>query len=88
MKFDIIFTPTSWEQYQEWLIKDKTIYKRINQLIKDIATNGPLEGIGKPEKLKGINAFSRRINDEHRLVYKMSENGNLIIISCMYHYEK
>ena len=88
MKIDIIFTPTSWEQYQEWLIKDKRIYTKIFQLIKDIATNGPLDGIGKPEKLKGNDTFSRRINDEHRLVYKMSEEGNLIIISCMYHYEK
>jgi toxin YoeB len=61
--------------------------KRINDLIKDIERNGLLKGIGKPEPLKYIKACSRRITDEHRLVYNMDDNNNLIIFSCKGHYE-
>lgn len=61
--------------------------KRINELVKDIDRNGLLNGIGKPEPLKHRKAFSRRITDEHRLVYNVDSNQNLIIYSCKYHYE-
>ena len=61
--------------------------KRINALVKDIDRNGLLSGIGKPEPLKHRKAFSRRITDEHRLVYNMDSNQNLIIYACKYHYE-
>lgn len=61
--------------------------KRINDLIKDIDRNGILAGKGKPEALKHRKACSRRINDEHRLIYNWDVNKNLIIYSCKYHYE-
>lgn len=84
---NIVFTPTAWEQYTEWQRENKKIVKRINELIKDINRNGPLNGIGKPEPLKYRKACSRHITDEHRLVYTMDSNKNLIIYSCKYHYE-
>lgn len=84
---NIIFTHTAWEQYTAWQSEDKKIVKRINQLIKDIERNGLLNGIGKPESLKHRKACSRRINDEHRLIYNMDDNQNLIIYACKYHYE-
>ena len=67
--------------------KDKKMVKRINELIKDIDRNGLLTGIGKPEPLKHRKACSRRITDEHRLIYYMDNIQNLIIYSCKYHYE-
>ncbi|MBO5092861.1 MAG: Txe/YoeB family addiction module toxin [Lachnospiraceae bacterium] len=84
---NIVFTPTAWKQYTEWQQEDKKMIKRINELIKDIDRNGPLNGIGKPELLKFRKACSRRITDEHRLVYNMDNHQNLIIYSCRYHYE-
>ncbi|MBE5862933.1 MAG: Txe/YoeB family addiction module toxin [Lachnospiraceae bacterium] len=60
--------------------------KRINELIKDIDRNGLFIGIGKPEPLKYRKAYSRRITVEHRLVYNMDSNNNLIIYACKYHY--
>lgn len=84
---NIVFTPTAWEQYTEWQRENKKIIKRINELIKDINRNGSLNGIGKPEPLKYRKACSRHITDEHRLVYNMDSNKNLIIYSCKYHYE-
>ena len=68
---NIIWTQIAWEQYSQWQTTDKRIVKRINELIKDIIRNGLLRGIGKPEPLKGIKAFSRRIDKEHRLIYSM-----------------
>ena len=84
---NIVFTPTAWEQYLEWQKEDKKTVKRINDLIKDIDRNELLKGIGKPEPLKHRKACSRRISDEHRLVYNMDNNPNLIVYSCKYHYE-
>lgn len=85
---NIVFTPTAWEHYTEWQKENKTMVKRINELIKDIDRNGLLHGIGKPELLKYRKACSRRITDEHRLVYNMDGDQNLIIYSCKYHYEE
>ncbi len=85
---NVVFTPTAWTQYTEWQKEDKKIIKRINDLIKDIDRNGLMVGIGKPEALKYRKACSRRITDEHRLVYNMDINQNLIIYSCRYHYEE
>jgi toxin YoeB len=77
----------AWEDYIYWQSNDKQILKRINALIKDILRN-PFSGIGKPEPLKhGWSGFwSRRINDEHRLVYTI-QDGSLIIAQCRYHYD-
>ena len=85
---NIVFTPTAWEQYTEWQREDKKMVKRINELIKDIDRNGLLTGIDKPEPLKHRKACSRRITDEHRLIYYMDNIQNLIIYSCKYHYEE
>ena len=85
---NVIFTSTAWQQYTGWFVDDKKLVKRINELIKSIDRDGLLAGIGKPEALKYRKAYSRRINDEHRLVYNMDDNQNLIIYSCKYHYEE
>lgn len=78
----------AWEDYLYWQGNDKQMLKRINALIKDILRN-PFSGIGKPELLKHewSGFWSRRINDEHRLVY-IIQDGNLIIAQCRYHYDK
>lgn len=82
-----IFADEAWEEYVEWQIKDKKIAIKINELIKDINRNGLDKGIGKPEPLRYRKAWSRRITNEHRLVYNFDENKNLIILSCKGHYE-
>ncbi|MGN6711061.1 Txe/YoeB family addiction module toxin [Anaerocolumna jejuensis] len=84
---NIIFSPTAWEQYIEWQKIDKTMVKKINDLIQDIQRNGFSSGIGKPEPLKHRKAWSRRITQEHRLVYIGDELQNLLIIACKGHYE-
>ncbi|MCW5200617.1 Txe/YoeB family addiction module toxin [Desulfobulbus sp. F4] len=78
----------AWEDYIYWQGNDKQMLKRINALIKDILRNH-FSGIGKPELLKHewSGFWSRRINDEHRLVYTI-QDGNLIIAQCRYHYDK
>ncbi|SFV56099.1 YoeB toxin protein [hydrothermal vent metagenome] len=83
---NIIFTEDSWSDYLYWQQTDKQVLKRINQLIKDIKRE-PFRGIGKPEPLKYelSGCWSRRITDEHRLVYEVNEHG-IILISCRYHY--
>jgi toxin YoeB len=77
----------AWLDYLYWQQIDKTKVKRINELIKDILRE-PFDGIGKPEALKHEFAgfWSRRIDDENRLVYYIKEN-NLIIVQCRYHYD-
>jgi toxin YoeB len=85
---DLLFTPTAWEDYLWFQDQDRRLLKRINLLIKDILRT-PFEGIGKPEPLKADlkGYWSRRINDEHRLVYAATTTG-VTIISCRYHYSK
>ena len=82
----ITFSTEAWEQYLYWQSMDKKLLKRINALIKDIKCS-PYEGIGKPERLKhGLASYwSRRINDEHRIVYKFQDN-TLLIAQLRYHY--
>jgi toxin YoeB len=82
----ISWTELSWESYLYWQATDKKILKRINELIKDIQRSS-FDGIGKPELLKFDLAgkWSRRINDEHRLVYQVRKE-ELIIFQCRYHY--
>ncbi len=81
-----IFLDQAWEDYLYWQGTDKVMLKKINTLIKEIERM-PFEGNGKPEPLKHNLAglWSRRINLEHRLVYKV-ENESVIIFQCRYHY--
>lgn len=76
----------AWQDYVYWQMQDKKTLKRINMLIKDIGRN-PFDGIGKPEPLKGeLSGFwSRRIDNEHRLVY-VAEEDAVLIIACKGHY--
>ncbi|WOB48493.1 Txe/YoeB family addiction module toxin [Xanthomonas hydrangeae] len=80
------FADNAWEDYLYWQQTDKKLLKRINELIKAIQRD-PFQGIGKPEPLRHALAgyCSRRINDEHRIVYK-AENGILLIAQTRYHY--
>ena len=82
-----IFADEAWDDYTDWQMRDKKIAIRINELIKDINRNGLSKGIGKPEPLIYRKAWSRRITQEHRLVYNFDENKNLVILSCKGHYE-
>lgn len=84
----ISFESSAFDDFNDWANVNKQYYKRIINLIKDIIRN-PYQGLGKPEPLKYElqGYWSRRIDDEHRLVYKIEEN-RLTIISCKYHYKK
>lgn len=84
----IVFSKNAWEDYTSWLQLDKKMLKKINGLIKDIQRN-PHSGLGKPEPLKYDLAgyWSRRIDQEHRLVYQVNDN-DIRIISCKYYYDK
>lgn len=82
----VVFLPDAWEDYLFWQKNDKSYLVKINQLIKEIKRT-PFHGIGKPEPLKENLAgfWSRRINHEHRLVYKVDCNV-VSVIQCRYHY--
>ncbi|HLZ14802.1 MAG TPA: Txe/YoeB family addiction module toxin [Candidatus Saccharimonadales bacterium] len=86
MSRKLIFTPEAWEDYLYWQTHDKQLLKKINQLLKDCQRH-PMSGIGKPEALRGdlSGTWSRRMNDEHRLVYLVDENA-ICVIACRYHY--
>ena len=83
---NVVFSPQAWEDYQHWQSVDRAIIKRINRLINEVRRN-PYEGIGKPEPLKYglVGAWSRRITDERRLVYRVV-NGDVEILQVRYHY--
>lgn len=82
----IVFSEIAWDDYLYWQKTDKKMVQRINELIKT-AIQTPSEGIGKPELLKhGLKGYwSRRITDEHRLVYKIQDDS-ILIAQCRYHY--
>lgn len=82
----LVFTPISWEEYCGWLRDDRRVLQRINRLIEDTLRH-PTDGIGKPEPLRhdSPGTWSRRITEEHRLVYRV-EGENLTILQCRYHY--
>ncbi|WP_316765555.1 Txe/YoeB family addiction module toxin [Pedobacter frigiditerrae] len=82
---DKLFLEVAWEDYLYFLNTDKIIHKKINALLKEIERT-PFEGTGKPEPLKHQYSgwWSRRINLEHRLIYKI-ENSSIIILQCRYH---
>jgi len=85
MKF--VFTEFSWEDYLFWQKNDKHKLKRINELLKDIVRS-PYEGIGKPEQLRFNYAgfWSRRIDGEHRLIYRVVDD-EIQIAKCRFHYD-
>jgi len=82
----LVWAEDAWEDYLYWQVQDKKLLKRINLLIKEICRQ-PFEGTGSPEPLRHhwSGYWSRRINKEHRLVYKV-ENNELWIAQCRYHY--
>ena len=82
-----VFVDESWEDYLYWQKTDKQKLKRINELIKDIARN-PFSGIGKPEPLKFKYAgfWSRRIDEEHRIIYRVVDD-EIQIVNCRFHYD-
>ena len=84
---ELLWQTNAWEDYCHWQKQDKKILERVNELIKD-CLRSPYKGIGKPEPLKGNYAgcWSRRITQEHRLIYKMNER-RLHILQCRYQYE-
>jgi toxin YoeB len=83
---DVSFSPIALNEYMEWQTEDRKTLNRINTLIKDILRNGLDNGIGKPEFLKYLKGWSRRIDEANRLVYTADEKQNLRIVSCKGHY--
>ena len=83
----VVFTPHGWDDYTHWQTTDRSILKRINRLIDD-ARRDPFAGIGKPEQLRHAlsGTWSRRITEEHRLVY-LVDGDDLMILQARFHYE-
>jgi toxin YoeB len=82
----LLFTERAWDEYLHWQAQDEKILERLNILIRE-ASRTPFKGIGKPEPLRGDLSgwWSRRITQEHRLVYR-AQDGVLQIAQCRYHY--
>jgi toxin YoeB len=82
----LVFSEQAWEDYLYWQKTDRKILERVNALVREICRE-PFAGVGKPEPLKHALAgyWSRRITDEHRIVYKVSD-GALLIAQLRYHY--
>lgn len=82
----LVWDPSAWEDYQHWQAADRGMIKRINTLI-GACLHDPFEGIGKPEQLKygAQGTWSRRITEEHRLVY-LVDGDDLVILQARYHY--
>ena len=82
----LVFTPHGWEDYTHWQTADRAMLKRTNRLVEDVLRD-PFTGIGKPEQLKHAlaGAWSRRINDEHRLVY-LVDGDDVVILQARFHY--
>jgi toxin YoeB len=83
----LIFAEEAWDDYLYWQAQDKRLVKRINELI-EATKREPFTGIGKPEPLKHALAgyWSRRITEEHRMVYKLEGEDALLIAQLRYHY--
>jgi toxin YoeB len=86
----IVFWPTAWGDYLHWQAEDAKMLGRLNALLKE-CPHEPIRGTGRPEPLSGNLSgwWSRRIDREHRLVYRVSGNGEvqaLEIAQCRYHY--
>ena len=84
----LVFTPRGWEDYLYWQSADGGTLRRINRLI-EAALREPFAGIGKPEQLRQVvqGCWSRRIDDEHRLVY-LVDGKDLVVLQARYHHER
>ena len=80
------FTEKGFDEFLYWQRNDKKMAKRIYNLLKSIDREGPMQGIGKPEPLKGRPGYSRRIDEKNRLIYDV-EDGRITIESCLGHYD-
>lgn len=85
---DFTFTVRGFSDYLYWQTQDKRTLKKINNLLEDIRRNGSMQGIGKPEPLRYRPGYSRRIDEENRLVYEIDELENIKVVSCKGHYEE
>ena len=83
----VVFTEHGWDDYTHWHTADRTMIKRINRLL-DAARRDPFSGIGRPEQLRHTlaGAWSRRITEEHRLVY-LVDGDDLVILQARFNYE-
>ncbi|HEX6328125.1 MAG TPA: Txe/YoeB family addiction module toxin [Jiangellaceae bacterium] len=83
----LVFTPNGWQDYTHWVTADRTMLKRINRLMDD-ALRDPTSGIGKPEPMRHLlaGAWSRRITEEHRLVY-LVDGDDLVLLQARFHYK-
>ena len=86
---NVLFSGRGWEDYLLWQQSDRKILNKINDLIKDISRDDPYKGIGKPEPLKHAFSgyWSRRITDEHRLIYRIADD-RIEIAQARYHYKE
>ena len=84
----LVWDEEAWEAYLWWQAQDRKILRRINVLLRDIERNGN-DGIGKPEPLRHEfqGYWSRRITDEHRLIYRI-EGDQILIAACRHHYHR
>ena len=89
----LVFSSNGFKDYLYWQKENKKILQRINELIKSIQRDGPLQGIGKPEVLKGNykGCYSRRIDEKNRLIYNVNkddQSNKTLVSSCCEHYPK
>ncbi|HLN17231.1 MAG TPA: Txe/YoeB family addiction module toxin [Acidimicrobiales bacterium] len=84
----LVFTPHGWEDYRYWQSTDKATLKRVNRLLDEVLRE-PTTGIGKPEPLRHVLAgcWSRRIDEEHRLVY-LVDGDDIVVLQARFHYER
>ncbi|MCL2810896.1 MAG: Txe/YoeB family addiction module toxin [Clostridia bacterium] len=82
----LTFAENAWAEYLHWQETDKKTLRRINQLLRDIARNGN-KGIGKPERLRYRDGWSRRIDETNRLVYQLKPDGSIEVLQCKGHYD-
>ena len=82
----LVFTTHGWDDYVYWQSTDRSTLRRINRLLDDVLRD-PFDGIGKPEQLRHAlaGAWSRRIDEEHRLVYLVAEQ-DIVVLQARYHY--
>lgn len=82
-----IFSDEAWEHFMFWIHQNRKTADKISKLLIDIERNGANKGMGRPERLKHIDGWSRQIDDTNRLIYKIDDSGNVRVIACKGHYE-